>query len=149
MKRYVDSYKPGKWIPSCELAVQYELSSIDTKPVPLRYRVKLLGAREPHNMFTIIPPTAGARYGTHHSAVGQSSPSISSATKRSLEVDQSEGTDASYLCGMHTRVYVILLSDYLGTSSKKSRTIDPQPQTGKKCVYSLGVDSLFERGVHR
>ena len=89
MKRNVDNYQSGQWIPSCELNAEFELSSTDTKPVPLRYRVNLLGAKEPHNMFTIKPPTAGV---THHSATGQSSPFTSSASKRFWEVDQSEGT---------------------------------------------------------
>ena len=95
MKRHVDNYQPGRRIPTCQLDAEYELRSTDTKPVPLRYKVMLLGAKGPHNKFTITirPPMAGARYGAHHLAVGQSSSSTSSGTKRSLEVDQSEGTD--------------------------------------------------------
>ena len=113
MKRHVDNYQPGRRIPSCQLDAQYELSSTDSKPVPLRYRVKLLGAKKPHNMFTITirPPSAG----THHFATGLSSSSSSSASKRSSEGDPSEGTDVILECVllMLCCVTVVILQAHL------------------------------------
>ena len=50
----VDSFEPGTLIPHCELSADFES---EFKVAPLRYQVKLLGAKKPHNMFTIKPPS--------------------------------------------------------------------------------------------
>ena len=88
-KKYVDNYQPGKWIPSCQLSADIEYDSAEIKVVPFRYRVKLLGAKEPHNTFTIKPPPSSVKHGVaHHS----SSSSVSLPTKRSLTPPPTEGT---------------------------------------------------------
>ena len=73
-KKHVDSYKPHKRIPHCELSAEFK-SEVGFSP--LCYQVKLLGAKEPYNMFTIKPPLTGMG-NTHRSSLGQSS-----STKRS------------------------------------------------------------------
>ena len=55
IKRKVDNFQPDKMIPSCRLNISFILSE-NTEP-PLRYCVKLLGAKEPYDMFKIIPST--------------------------------------------------------------------------------------------
>ena len=56
MKKKVDSFEPGKMIPSCQLSAEFLSSS---RKVPsLRHHVKLLGAKEPYDSFLIKPPTA-------------------------------------------------------------------------------------------
>ena len=52
IKKKVDNFQPGKMIPKCELNVSFTWSE-----PPLRYCVKLLGAKKPYNMFNIIPST--------------------------------------------------------------------------------------------
>ena len=50
-KENVDSYKPGKRIPRCELFAKFKP---ETRPIPdLEYRVQLIGAKEPYNTFHI------------------------------------------------------------------------------------------------
>ena len=50
----VDNYEPGKnMIPSCQLSAEF-LSPTKGEKIPsLVYSVKLLGAKEPYNMFLI------------------------------------------------------------------------------------------------
>ena len=61
-KKHVDNYQPGKRIPSCQLLAEYDFAGV--KVVPLRYRVKLLGAKEPHDMFTftVTPPSSSVKH---------------------------------------------------------------------------------------
>ena len=89
-KKHVDNYKPGKRIPSCQLSADFESHSAEIKVVPFLYQVKLLGAKEPHNMFTfnIIPAP----------------PSSVKHTKRSLTPPLTEGILDKALC--ITTVYV-------------------------------------------
>ena len=79
-KSNVDKYKPHKMIPHCELSAEFESPTAETRVTPLRYQIKLLGAKEPYNMFTIKPPLPGMGNVTYRSSVGQSS-----STKRSLQ----------------------------------------------------------------
>ena len=54
IKKKVDNFKPGQMIPSCQLNAT--IVSVQTSKVPsLEYCVKLLGAKKPYDMFTIIP----------------------------------------------------------------------------------------------
>ena len=56
MKKHVDNYRPGQWIPSCQLSAVFVLA--EDKKIPLlQYQVKLVGAKEPFNMIAIEPPT--------------------------------------------------------------------------------------------
>ena len=88
-KKHVDSYKPGKRIPRCQLSADFENESAEIKLVPFRYQVKLLGAGKSHNMFTIKPPPSSVKPGVaHHS----SSSSVSLPTKRSLTPPPTAGT---------------------------------------------------------
>ena len=48
-------------IPHCELSAEFESNTAEARVIPLRYQVKLLGAKEPYNMFTIKPPTFTAK----------------------------------------------------------------------------------------
>ena len=127
-KRHVDSYKPGKRIPSCQLSAYFKYDSAGVKVVPFVYRVKLLGARKPHNMFTftIIPPP----------------PSSIKHTKRSLTPPLTEGildkalcTATIYVCmSVYTILNCLLYINVLthtGSSLKKVRTTEPQPHSGK------------------
>ena len=52
-RRDVNDYKPGQWIPECELLVEWDPEQKDKKPVPLRHRVNLIGARVPYNYFNL------------------------------------------------------------------------------------------------
>ena len=68
-KRHVDNYQPGKSIPSCQLSADLEDGSTKIKVVPFHYRIKLLGAKKPHNVFIIKPPPSHGRRGmAHHSS---------------------------------------------------------------------------------
>ena len=71
-KSNVDKYKPHKMIPHCELSADFKSASFETTVTPLCYQVKLLGAKEPYNMFTIKPPLSGMGNVTYRSSVGQS-----------------------------------------------------------------------------
>ena len=51
MKKNVDSYEPNKRIPKCQLVAKFSETKDDI--TDLIYRVKLIGAREPQNEFTI------------------------------------------------------------------------------------------------
>ena len=55
-----DQFKPGQWIPECQLVVQWERK--DQKPAQLRQKVVLIGATAPHNFIylTLNPPTEGS-----------------------------------------------------------------------------------------
>ena len=61
IKKKVDNFEPGKMIPSCQLNAMFGLfeapSESTEKVPPLRYCVKLLGAKKPYDMFTIILST--------------------------------------------------------------------------------------------
>ena len=52
IKKKVDNFQPGKMIPKCELNVSFTWSE-----PPLRYCVKIVGAKDPYNKFNIIPST--------------------------------------------------------------------------------------------
>ena len=56
MKKHVDSYKPGRRIPRCQLSAVFILA--ENKNIPLlQHQVKLVGAKEPFNMIAIELPT--------------------------------------------------------------------------------------------
>ena len=57
IKKNVDSFEPGKRIPSCQLSAEF-LSSSRRKVPSLKHHVKLLGAKEPYDSFLIKPPAA-------------------------------------------------------------------------------------------
>ena len=87
-KKHVDNYQPGRTIPNCLLSADLEGDSTEAEVVPFRYQIKLLGAREPYNMFTIKPPTSSTSLSVlHHS----SPPFISLRTKRSHISPSPEG----------------------------------------------------------
>ena len=48
-RKDVDHFEPGLCYPECELLVEWELK--DQKPIRLRHRINLIGAREPYNFF--------------------------------------------------------------------------------------------------
>ena len=87
-KASVDNYKPRKLIPHCELSAEFESDIAEPRVTPLRYQLKLLGAKEPYNMFTIKPPLTGIGNVTHRSSLDESLP-----TKRPLPMSsQALGT---------------------------------------------------------
>ena len=49
-----DNFKPPHHIPGCELIVEWDPRDQDQQLVPLRYRVNLIGAKEPCNFFNLI-----------------------------------------------------------------------------------------------
>ena len=51
-KKHVDNYKPGRRIPRCQLSARFT-SEIQVV-TPLEHQVRLLGAKEPYDMFAII-----------------------------------------------------------------------------------------------
>ena len=51
-KKHVDNYQPRRRIPHCELSARMATSKTDL--APLHYRVKMIGAKEPYNRFTIV-----------------------------------------------------------------------------------------------
>ena len=53
----VDNFQPGKMIPSCQLNARITTSHNSAEISSLKYCVKLLGAKEPYDMFNIIPST--------------------------------------------------------------------------------------------
>ena len=55
MRRQVDQFAPGQWVPSCQLYVKW--TGQQEQPVELVHRVELLGAKEPFNFFSIRPPS--------------------------------------------------------------------------------------------
>ena len=85
-------------IPHCELSAEFESDTAEARVTPLRYQVKLLGAKEPHNMFTIKPPLTGIGHIAHHSSLGGSSP-----TKRPLQM-------SSQALGTVLRIYFLYYS---------------------------------------
>lgn len=58
-KQQVDGFKSWKKIPYCRLQV---ILDKDRKPVKLKHKVKLLGAKGPHDFFTIICMAEGRNY---------------------------------------------------------------------------------------
>ena len=60
-------------IPHCELSAEFES---EAKVAPLRYQLKLIGAKEPYNMFTIKPPLTGIRKVTHRSPLSDMSSTL-------------------------------------------------------------------------
>ena len=48
-RKDADQFEPGQWIPECQLIVQWERE--DQKPVRLRHKVDLIGAKAPCNFF--------------------------------------------------------------------------------------------------
>ena len=48
----VDHFRKGQWIPECQLIVQWERK--DEKPVELRHKVDLTGAKPPYNFIHLI-----------------------------------------------------------------------------------------------
>ena len=55
LKKHVDSYKPGRRIPRCQLSAMFVESDKQNIP-PLQYQVKLIGAKDPYNVVVIEPP---------------------------------------------------------------------------------------------
>ena len=49
LKKHVDNYKPGKWIPGCRLSAVAE----DKNMPLLQHQVKLIGAKKPFDMIAI------------------------------------------------------------------------------------------------
>ena len=56
-KKDVDQFKKGRWIPECQLVVQWERE--DQRPVRLRKKVDLTGAKAPYNFINLILNPAG------------------------------------------------------------------------------------------
>ena len=62
VKKHVDSYNPPKIIPKCQLSADF-MSGTAQRDIPMfKYPVKLIGAKEPHNMFVIKPPVSGEEW---------------------------------------------------------------------------------------
>ena len=57
MKKYIDSYEPGKMIHKCHLSADFIAPIRDGNIPMLLHSVHLIGAKEPYNMFVIKPPT--------------------------------------------------------------------------------------------
>ena len=57
LREYVDDFVPGTCIPpKCELLVEWDYK--DKEPVRLRYKINLIGAREPYNFYNLsLNPT--------------------------------------------------------------------------------------------
>ena len=51
-KMDADQFEPGQWIPECQLVVQWERKV--QRPVPLRHKVDLKGAKEPYDFIYLI-----------------------------------------------------------------------------------------------
>ena len=134
-KKHVDNYLPGKRIPNCQLSADLEDDSTEVKVVPFRYRIKLLGAKEPYNKFTIKPPASSIRHDVAH----HSSPSSAfQTTKRSLTPFPTAGIQLPHVhesCTLRTYAYVHV---HAGSSLKKIRTTEPQ-------IYSGKINFLFGR----
>ena len=56
-RKDVDQFEPGQWIPECQLVVEWEREG--QKPVRLRHKVDLIGAKKPYNfiLLTLNPAT--------------------------------------------------------------------------------------------
>ena len=64
MRRQVDQFAPGQWVPSCQLSVEW--TKEQENPTKLVHRVKLVGAKEPFNFFSIQSPALSPPpQGTH------------------------------------------------------------------------------------
>ena len=111
-KEEVDCFRPGRAIPHCHLKAKF---TGDLANIPdLECHVDVLGAREPHNVFTIdISPMLGASDPSPPPTV----PSTSSAsTKRVVHTSQNEGAYANIIrcCNKFVlNVYVTVHSDYI------------------------------------
>ena len=108
-KKYVDSYQPGKWIPSCQLSADHERDSTEDKVVP--FLLKLIGAKKPYNKFTIKLPSV--RHSVEHLST---SSSASLPAKRSHTPPSTIGIFYvhEYMTTMHTQYvhsypYIIVL----------------------------------------
>ena len=55
-KRQVDTFVPGRRVPSCQLYVRWT-GQQQGQPPQLDYRVELLGAKAPFNFFLVQPPS--------------------------------------------------------------------------------------------
>ena len=58
-RKDVDQFEPGQWIPECQLVVEWERE--DQRPVRLRHKVDLIGAKRPFNfiLLTLNPAMEG------------------------------------------------------------------------------------------
>ena len=60
-KKDVDQFEKGRWIPECQLVVQWERK--DQKPVQLRHKVILTGAEAPYNfIYLFLDPAEPGRF---------------------------------------------------------------------------------------
>ena len=57
-KQQVDSYKPGKLPPCCQLHIT-KISLGTMILATVYHKVKLIGAKRPHDVFTIVLPLQG------------------------------------------------------------------------------------------
>ena len=60
-KKDADHFVPGQWIPECQLIVEWE--GEEQRPVRLRHKVDLIGAKAPFNFIHLIlnPESEGNR----------------------------------------------------------------------------------------
>ena len=58
-RKDVDQFEPGQWIPECQLVVEWEREG--QRPVRLRHKVDLIGAKKPFNfiLLTLNPAMEG------------------------------------------------------------------------------------------
>jgi len=60
-RKDADQFEPGQWIPECQLIVEWEKE--DQRPVRLRHKVDLIGAKAPRDFFhLILNPTMEGTY---------------------------------------------------------------------------------------
>ena len=109
LKEEVDCFRPGKRVPHCHLKAKF---TGDLANIPdLECHVDVLGAREPHNEFTIdISPMLGVSDPLPPPVV-QSSSSMSSHTKRVVPIFLAEGAaiyHTSDTTSMHGNLECIL-----------------------------------------
>ena len=64
MKRQVDQFAPGHWVPSCQLYVKWTRKQ--EQPEELVHRMKLVGAKEPFNFFSIQSPAMSPPQGKYY-----------------------------------------------------------------------------------
>ena len=64
-RKDVDQFEPGQWIPECQLIVQWEREN--QKPVRLRQKVNLVGAKGPYDfIYLTLNPVMEQRKGSSH-----------------------------------------------------------------------------------
>lgn len=56
-RKNADQFEPGQLIPECQLIVEWEKE--DQRPVRLRHRVDLIGAKPPYNFIHLTLDPAG------------------------------------------------------------------------------------------